>query len=97
MDYRTQKQYKEILNTAHNGNWTSAFALTVKHGFYARDLINFYDEDYYWFDITKIALIAEGACEVRYEMELEEKAKHTDWCEKELNRLNGLLNLVVGE
>jgi len=46
-------------------------------------LIEFYTEDYYWFNVMKLISIAEGAERVRAEIELKQA--------------NDLLNLVVGE
>ncbi len=67
MDYRTQKQYEEILNTNHNGNLTKSYELAEFYGFHATDLREFYTEEYYWFDVTKLISIAEGAEKIRHE------------------------------
>ena len=61
MEYRTKEQFIEIITTNHNGNLIKSHELAGKYGFYASDLIKYYDEEFYWFDVTKLASIAEGA------------------------------------
>ena len=38
-EYRTEEQFKKIVNNAINGNWKDAFKKAEKYGFYANDLI----------------------------------------------------------
>jgi len=44
-NYRTQEQYNELAENVINGNWQNAFKTGFEGGFYAQDLINFYDQD----------------------------------------------------
>jgi len=70
MEYRTKQQFEEIINTNHNGNLTKSYELAEEYGFHASDLIEFYTEDYYWFNVMKLISIAEGAERLRAEQEL---------------------------
>jgi|GEM_PF-1245342 hypothetical protein len=67
MEYRTEKQYWEILDNTVNGNWTKAFILCEKYGFYAEDLIQYYNDDFSFFKESKLAILAEGAMRIRME------------------------------
>ena len=67
MELRTQQQFIEIISTNHNGNLTKSYELAEGYGFYASDLIKHYDEESWWFDVTKLISIAEGAMMVRME------------------------------
>jgi len=64
-EYRTQEQFEEIMESAMNGNWTQAFREAEEYGFYAQDLIKYYNQDDgYMFE--DLVYIAEGAAERRY-------------------------------
>ena len=65
-EYRTIEQYNEIVDSVINGNWTTAFRECVEYGFYANDLIRFYEEEEYnHLPVMDLVLLAEGACERR--------------------------------
>ena len=86
MEYRTKQQFEEIINTNHNGNLTKSYELAEEYGFHASDLIEFYTEDYYWFNVMKLISIAEGAERVRAEIELKQANDLHEWTtDDELN------------
>lgn len=69
-EYRTKEQFQEIVNSAINGNWSIAFKKSEEFGFRANDLIDANIEakemgDIHFTDLTDIALISEGAEELR--------------------------------
>ena len=45
MEYRTEEQFKEICESVLNGNWTQAGKETEEYGFYANDLVRFWDSE----------------------------------------------------
>ncbi len=61
MDYRTQEQWDEICDEVANGNWVSAAGLCFDGGFYAADMVRFYQDDYCprMIEATDLALLAE--------------------------------------
>ena len=71
MEYRTEKQFEEIIESATNGNWSQAAEECVEYGFYANDLIKMYEhykEDFggfSYFEATDIALLSEMAADLR--------------------------------
>ena len=66
-EYRTIEQFEEICSSAINGNWSQAFQECVEHCFYANDLIKaFEDNEFCGIGATDIALLAEGASDLRY-------------------------------
>jgi len=67
--YRTPSQFQEILETHLNGNLTASYKLAEEYGFYASDLRESYTSEYYWFDVTALISIAEGAERIRGEKE----------------------------
>ena len=69
MEYRTEEQFKEICESALNGNWTQAGEEAEEYGFYANDLIKFWDsEDYHILeDKGDLAIICEIAQKIRGE------------------------------
>ena len=86
MKYRTEEQFQEIVNSATNGNWSTAYEECERFAFYANDLIRANEEakenggDYFE-DLTDIALIVEGAQKIRKEKAIEyaEKVLITKW------------------
>ena len=69
-EYRTEEQFKKIVNNAINGNWKDAFKKAEKYGFYANDLIRANENAQEmggstFTDLTDIALISEGAEKLR--------------------------------
>ena len=67
MEYRTEKQFIDIMDNAINGNWTDAFELAEEAGFYAHDLIRYYEimgADYGYL-LEDLIYIAEGAQKLR--------------------------------
>ena len=75
--YRTRKQFEEIIESATNGNWSQAAEECIEYGFYANDLIKQYnevkeeygDKPYMYFSETDLSIIAEMAAEKRYKEE----------------------------
>ena len=74
MQYRTREQFVEIITSAINGNWSQAEEECVEYGFYANDLIKAYqaikdeygsDKPFTYFDEADLAIIAEGAADLR--------------------------------
>ena len=76
-EYRTEKQFEEIIESATNGNWNQAGEECVEYGFYANDLIkkyNTYKEEYggfQYFESTDLAILTEIATEIRYKKDAE--------------------------
>lgn len=77
-EYRTQKQFQQIIKSTTNGNWSTAFKEAEEYGFEANDLIKANetarDMGNYHFEegqpmavgsLTDIALISEGAMYIR--------------------------------
>ena len=69
-EYRTAEQFQEILNSATNGNWSIAFKEAEEYGFYANELIKANESAreegaFYFKDLTDLALISEGAEQLR--------------------------------
>lgn len=68
-EYRTREQFISIMDNAQNGNWSTAFKQCVEYGFYAKDLIDHFDE--YTFDFNghyderDLIYLAEGAQKLR--------------------------------
>ena len=62
-EYRTQEQFMSIMENAENGNWVDAFNEAYECGFYAGDLLNYYNDlnEVYSYNIEDIVYIAEGA------------------------------------
>ena len=87
MEYRTKQQFEEIINTNHNGNLTKSYELAEEYGFHASDLREFYTEEYYWFDVTNLISIAEGAMMVRLVQEQENSKMDRDAYIYQLNEL----------
>ena len=67
MDYRTDKQFEEICNSAISGNWSQAFKECLDYGFFANDLIIKFEESggCSGIESTDLAILAEGAAELR--------------------------------
>ena len=70
-EYRTHKQFEEIVESCTNGNWTQASKECEEFGFYANDLIKAQEQakedGTFCFEGEKdIALLAELATELRY-------------------------------
>ena len=65
--YRTEEQFHSLMDTAINGNWTDAFKEAEEGGFYAQDLIRFYEEtgEDYGYEMEDLIYIAEGAQKLR--------------------------------
>jgi len=67
--YRTNEQYNDIVENAHNGNWSDAYQSAYDGGFWAQDLINKHeelkDEGLSFQDETDLALIVEGTMKIR--------------------------------
>jgi len=87
MELRNQQQFEEIINTNHNGNLTKSYELAEEYGFHASDLREFYTEEYYWFDVTNLISIAEGAMMVRLVQEQENSKMDRDAYIYQLNEL----------
>ena len=87
MELRNQQQFEEIITTNHNGNLTKSYELAEEYGFYATDLREFYTEEYYWFDVTNLISIAEGAMMVRLVQEQENSKMDRDAYIYQLNEL----------
>lgn len=70
-DYRTPEQFREIVDSMINGNWSQAARECVDYGFYAQDLLNALEADDNWEEgdtslLPDLVLLAELAAEVRY-------------------------------
>ena len=67
-EYRTQEQWETICENALNGNWSHAFQNCVDYGFYANDMINKYESEEFHMlsEATDLAILSEGATELRY-------------------------------
>ena len=69
MNYRTDEQFKEIINSALNGNWSFAIKECVAYGFYASDLIEKQEEfkqmGIHTFEDIKLCVLSEGAERLR--------------------------------
>jgi hypothetical protein len=65
--YRTEEQFHEIMDSAMNGNWSAAFKEAEEYGFYAQDLIKYYEEfgSDYGYEFEDLVYIAEGAQKLR--------------------------------
>jgi|18_taG_2_1085343.scaffolds.fasta_scaffold25534_2 hypothetical protein len=71
--FRTEKQFIQIMDNAANGNWSDAFQRAMEYGFYAHDLIkyyNFFESDdwyagWYKYELKDLVYIAEGAQKLR--------------------------------
>ncbi|MEO1942956.1 MAG: hypothetical protein ABGY11_01520, partial [Candidatus Thioglobus sp.] len=87
MELRTQQQFEEIITTNHNGNLTKSYELAEEYGFYASDLREFYTREYYWFNVTNLISIAEGAMMVRLVQEQENSKMDRDAYIYQLNEL----------
>ena len=87
MELRNQQQFEEIITTNHNGNLTKSYELAEEYGFHASDLREFYTEEYYWFDVTNLISIAEGAMMVRLVQEQENSKMDRDAYIYQLNEL----------
>lgn len=66
-EYRTEEQFVSIMDNALNGNWSDAFKEAEEYRFYAKDLIEHYeniglDNGYEFKDLI---YIAEGAQKLR--------------------------------
>lgn len=64
-EYRTFEQWENIATNAYNWNWSDACKDCAEYGFYAVDLIRFYEEESFWLEVTSLAYLAEGAEEER--------------------------------
>lgn len=69
-EYRTEKQFEQIVNNAISGNWKDAFKKAEEYGFYANDLIRANENaqemgGYTFTHLTDIAFISEGAEKLR--------------------------------
>ena len=75
MEYRTEKQFEEIIESATNGNWSQAAEECVEYGYYANDLIKRYEQykeeygGFQYFQESDIAILSEMATEIRYKQE----------------------------
>lgn len=70
-EYRTPEQFREIVDSMINGNWSQAARECVEYGFYANDLLKALEADDNWEDddtslLPDLVLLAELAAEVRY-------------------------------
>lgn len=73
-EYRTQEQFREIVDSMINGNWQQAAGECIEYGFWASDLLKALEEDDNWEDDDKsllpdLVLLAELAAEKRYKEE----------------------------
>ena len=60
-EYRTEEQFLTIADNAVNGNWSIAFKEVAEHGFFAQDLIMFFDNnESHGLELTDIVYLAEG-------------------------------------
>lgn len=68
--YRQKEQWEEICDSAYNGNWTQAAEECVEYGFFAADLVRYWEnEDIHLLDGQDLAFLAEQAAEIRAENE----------------------------
>jgi hypothetical protein len=73
-EYRTEKQFEEIIESMTNGNWSQAADECIEYGFYAHDLVEGADqsdwiqgqEDSGLETYKDLILLAELAAEKRY-------------------------------
>ena len=66
MEYRTVRQFKEMIENIQNGNWTDAAKNGVKYGFYATDIIKMLDEFENWnIDKNDLIELVEGITKKR--------------------------------
>ena len=77
-EYRTQKQFDEIVESVINGNYSQAGQLTVDYGFDATDLKNFVDNsewvhNHKYFDTEDLYWVIETATTIRMEKNFEEE------------------------
>ena len=71
LKYGLDWQWKEISKNAVNGNWTHAFENCVEYGFFSNDLIRHYnEEEYHLLEATDLAILSEGASNIRAKREL---------------------------
>jgi len=60
-EYRTQKQFLIIADSAINGNWSIAFKEVAEFGFFADDLILFFNNtEAHGLDWESIVYLAQG-------------------------------------
>ena len=66
-EYRTQAQWIEICEAAVNGNWNIAGLIAAERGFFAEDLVSFWqDEEEHILELgTDLVFIAELAQQFR--------------------------------
>ncbi len=69
MNYRTDAQFEEIINSCINGNWTYAIKECVEYGFFAQDLINkqeaYQSEGLQTIEDLDLCILVEGAERLR--------------------------------
>lgn len=73
-EYQTQEQFREIVDSMINGNWSQAADECVEYGFWANDLLKALEADDNWEEDDKsllpdLVLLAELAAEKRYKKE----------------------------
>jgi len=70
MEYRTDKQFEEIIYSAINGQWTQAMKQAEEYGFYASDLIKkqeaYKSEGLHTIEDIELCIISEGAEKIRH-------------------------------
>jgi hypothetical protein len=70
MDYRTDKQFEEIIYSCINGQWKQAIKQVEEYGFYASDLIQkqeaFKSEGLHTIEDIELCILSEGAEKLRH-------------------------------
>jgi hypothetical protein len=74
-EYRTTAQFETIADLFYNGQWTEAIQRCVDYGFFAQDLVEHYvnqeDSGTLYIPATALAILAEGAAEIRATLPVE--------------------------
>jgi len=83
IEYRTQEQFDEIVESVINGNYSQAGQLTVEYGFDATDLKNFVDNsewvhNHKYFDTEDLYWVIETATTIRMQQNFDELDKQGD-------------------
>lgn len=83
IEYRTQEQFDEIVDSVINGNYSQAGQLTVEYGFDATDLKNFVDNsewvhNHKYFDTEDLYWVIETATTIRMQQNFDELDKQGD-------------------